>query len=94
MARYLETAEELRKEVNALIDRVNNMGGELDVVKLGHIINLAVRCSPRGVQHTVRKNIVATAMADHCRVTMTEMPKSGRFDDDEGSYWRINIEAK
>jgi len=89
MPRYLELAEDLRKEVNTLV--ATNPG--LDPVALGHIINLAVRCSPHGIQHTVRKNIVETAMRDHCRVTMTELPKT-RFPDDDGSYWKINIEKR
>lgn len=88
---YLETAEELRQEVEVYLD---TYCGEDQVheaaVKIGHIINLAIRACPRGVQHTVRKNIVATAVKDYCRVSMTECTdeRTGR------SYHKINIEPR
>lgn len=48
---YLETAEELRQEVEVYLD---TYCGEDQVheaaVKIGHIINLAIRACPRGVQ--------------------------------------------
>ena len=78
MARYLEMAAELRKDVNILLEQVFEHGDWLPMekdelaTKLGHIINLAVRCNPRQPQGTVRKNIVATAMKDYCKVTMTQ----------------------
>jgi hypothetical protein len=84
----MEVAEDLGKEVESFVEGnllqlhpgledgdpcgrdtllINQM-----VVQLGHIINLAIRCSPRGVQHTVRLNIVKEAVGKYCRVTMTE----------------------
>ncbi len=78
MARCLETAEQLRKEVESFITTEltgtrTHEGPEVNQVaaRLGHIVNLAVRCNPRQSQGTVRKNIVAIAMRDYCKVTMT-----------------------
>lgn len=94
MSKYLETAEALRKEVKSFIERYITDRMHCDsaeaFVQLGHIINLAVRCNPRQPQGTVRKNIVATAMKDYCRVTMTreEDPKTGR------TFNKIHIQPK
>lgn len=71
MARYLQTVEKLRQEVDGFLLK----NPEACPVELGHIINLAVRCSPRAVQGTVRKNIVSGAMTNHCDVTMTKEPE-------------------
>lgn len=96
--RYLETARQLKGEVDTFMER---FVGDLDVgdlegfkrqasVALGHIINLAVRCNPRQSQGTVRKNIVATAMEDHCKVTMTR-----ERDERTGKEFnKIHISAK
>jgi hypothetical protein len=88
MARYLETA----KEANAIVERLHH---ELrftptQLEDLAHLVNLTVRCSPRGVQGTVRKNIVQAAMGKHCRVSMTREvdEKTGR------EYNKIHIVAK
>ena len=91
MPRYLETADQLRKEVESFLDCFVQYEGFVSraeaAVQLGHIVNLAVRCSPRGVQHTVRKNIVATAMKKYCRVSMTQV-----MDETTGSsYYKITI---
>ena len=76
MARYLETATQLSKEIDSFLDTFCEMDGQgippQAAVQLGHIVNLAVRCNPRQSQGTVRKNIVATAMKHHCIVTMTK----------------------
>lgn len=89
MARYLDTASDLRKEVNSFMEAYvkdnhpmveDSANMKEAAVQLGHIINLAVRCSPRAVQGTVRKNIVATAMGKFCEVAMTQEvdEKTGR----------------
>lgn len=97
MPRYLDVSEDLRKEVNNFLDtfvRPDDLG-RFDpqpraAVALGYIINLAIRACPRGVQHTVRKNIVATALKDHCNVSMSEC-----FDEKSGqSYNKIEITSK
>lgn len=74
MAYYLQTAEELRKEVKGFLETYSPANEEhaKDMARtLGHIVNLAIRCNPRQPQGTVRRNIVATAMKDYCLVTMT-----------------------
>lgn len=74
MARYLETADQLRKEVESFMVAITLEDADMGqlAVQLGHIINLAVRCNPRQAQGTVRKNIVAKAMMKYCSVTMTK----------------------
>jgi hypothetical protein len=94
MTRYLETAEDLRKEVREFLvqycGHLPTLGLRQAVVQLGHIINLAIRCSPRPVQGTCRKNIVAKAMQDYCDVRMTRErdPDTGR------DYNKIHINPK
>lgn len=108
MARYMQVASELRKEVESFVnvfvkgeplthevagqpvaidpqDRVNEAARQL-----GYIINLAVRCAPRAVQSTVRKNIVQEAVGRYCDVTMTqeEDKVTGR------TYNKIHITSK
>lgn len=95
MARYLETARELQTQVDDLMDYLQSLESpEMDApavaVKLGHIVNLSVRCNPRQPQGTVRKNIVQTAMENWCNVSMTkEVAESGTY-----SYNKIHISAK
>jgi hypothetical protein len=109
MSRYMETANELRKNVEAFMKvfvedaepltvEVNGQQIRMEpqdhtnaaAVQLGYIINLAVRCSPRPVQGTVRKNIVAEAMKSYCKVTMTK-----EYDEiRETEYNKIHITAR
>lgn len=71
MAKYLETAAKLRKEIDDFVQAYGIPPEGL--VQLGYIVNLAVRCAPRPVQGTVRKNIVAEAVRSHpLRVTMSK----------------------
>ena len=78
MARYMETAADLAKEVNSLLEDERLIPQSDEAIKnivsqkIGHIINLAIRACPRGVQHTVRLNIVREAVGKYCKVTMTE----------------------
>lgn len=87
MARYMETAADLAKEVDSLMKDITDLyfGDALDLDdeeaeqntfatarQIGHIINLAIRACPRGVQHTVRLNIVREAVGKYCKVSMTE----------------------
>lgn len=74
MARYMEVAGDLAKEVESLLAEIGVCDEKTGVItaKIGHIINLAIRACPRGVQHTVRLNIVKEAVGKYCRVTMTE----------------------
>jgi aminoglycoside phosphotransferase len=108
MARYMETADELRKEVESFVkifiegEPLTQQVGEEQVPvdpqdrrnvaaqRLGHIVNLAIRACPRGVQHTVRLNIVREAVGRYCKVTMTEETdeRTGR------SYHKIHIQPR
>lgn len=92
MARYLETARELGKDVESLIEYLTLPEPDMEqvAVKIAHIVNLSVRCSPRGVQGTVRKNIVQEAVRKYCRVSMTKETdeRTGR------SYNKIHISPK
>ncbi len=94
MPRYLETAQKLREEVQSFVNNfilVPECETTPDsIVQLAHIINLAVRCSPRGIQGVIRRNIVATAMKDYCNVTMTE-----EWDESTGRHFnKIHITSK
>lgn len=85
MAKYVQTAQELQQKVEQLGQRFNMTNA--DIAEVGHIVNLAIRCCPRGVQHTVRKNIVDIVTQGRCNVSMTEVtdPKTGY------SYHKIDI---
>lgn len=83
MARYLETAGKLRDLIEAFVAQ-HNLDNSA-VAKIGEMVNLAVRCAPRGVQHTVRQNIVKTAVGRHCHVSMREV------QGDRGSFHAIEI---
>ena len=89
MSRYLETARQLRQEVNAFLSQLPE--GQLAplAVSLGHLLNLAVRCHPRPCQGTVRRNTIAVAMRDWCEVTMERVQvENGR------GYNRIDIKTR
>jgi len=79
MSRYLHTIEELRKQVETFVEFYSLTDRKEALVQLGHIVNLAVRCNPRQVQGTVRKNIVQGAMQKYCLVEMFREtdPKTG-----------------
>ena len=90
MLRYLETAGILHTEVEAFLEKhfLETTPERLEeknhaAADLAYIINLAVRCAPRSVQRTVRRNIVAAAVKDRCTVDM-------RLGDD--GIHRIRIE--
>ena len=83
MARYLETAGKLRDLIEAFA--AQHKLENADVAKIGEMVNLAVRCAPRGVQHTIRQNIVKTAVGNHCHVSMHEV------QGDRGSFHAIEI---
>lgn len=90
MARYLEVAAELNENIKQFVaSYLPDLPPEA-AVQLGHIVNLAVRCCPRPVQGTVRKNIVEKAVGDWCRVTMTK----GFDERTQKSFNKINIIPK
>ncbi len=91
MARYLEVANDLRRQVETILNSVETGVSREELARqLGHAINLAVRCAPRAVQSTVRGNIVRTAVGNYCNVTMTK-----EEDENTGrTYNKILIETK
>ena len=105
MARYMEIAGDLRKEVESFVEgnlldlhpglesgdpcgRDSQLINQM-VVQIGHIINLSIRACPRGVQHTVRLNIVKEAVGRYCKVTMTE-----EVGNQGATYHKIHIEPR
>lgn len=64
MSRYLETAAQIKPLVQQVLDHVPEDSGAHPVVAelIARIVNLAVKACPRGVQHTVRLNIVRAAV--------------------------------
>lgn len=93
MSWYMETAGDLRKEVNHFLRYLfgeTPISREETAQKIGHIVNLTIRACPRGVQHTIRKNIVQEAVRDFCHVSMTE-----ETDEHTGrTYHKIHIIPK
>ena len=88
MARYMEIASDLRKEVDSFLNQfIHEEYQQEAAVKLSHMINLAVRCAPRPVQSTVRLNIVKEAVGRYCKVTMTE----GLDERTQRTYHKIHI---
>jgi len=93
----METAKDLRREVESLLSSIEALTDKprdtwegILGVKLGHIVNLSIRCSPRGVQGTVRKNIVEEATRSVYNVHMTK-----EVDERTGrDYNKIHITAK
>jgi hypothetical protein len=88
----METAEEIRKVVVEIMELLPPSMADCDkkilAEKLGFVVNLAVRACPRGVQHTVRRNIVSKAVQDYCYVSMSEVEDNGR------TFHKISISSK
>lgn len=92
MPKYLEVAAEanlVAKEIMKMVSEDHPTSVEADqeqflgelAEKLARLVNLGIRCSPRGVQHTVRLNAVREAVRDlPVRVSMVEKKdeKTGR----------------
>jgi hypothetical protein len=62
MARYLETAAEANAVAHQLLDYIGVECKPGAAALIARLVNLGVRCSPRGVQHTVRLNAVRRAV--------------------------------
>jgi hypothetical protein len=100
MPRYMETATQLHDQIRSFLVEHFGFDKELSPEELqkkfnaakeiGFIVNLAVRCAPRSVQGTVRKNIVAKAVEGYCDVGMHKVTdkNTGR------SYNKISIVAR
>src|SRR5690242_7839383 len=62
MPRYLEIAAEANTVAKALIELVPDSDRPAAAEMIARLVNLGIRCSPRGVQHTVRLNAVKTVV--------------------------------
>ena len=62
MARYLEVAAQATSIARDLVEMVPEDQRPAAAELVARIANLAVRACPRGVQHTVRHNIVAAVV--------------------------------
>jgi hypothetical protein len=62
MARYLEVAAEANGVALSLLSLVPDVDQPKAAEMIARLVNLGVRCSPRGVQHTVRFNAVRRAV--------------------------------
>jgi len=82
MARYMETAAEANEVAKMVISFITDEEDRPKVAELlARLVNLGIRCSPRGVQHTVRLNAVRAAMRGlPVRVSMVTKtdPKTNR----------------
>lgn len=88
MARYMKVAAEANETAKQLYEIATfnldpiELGPRKEIAKLiAKLINYGVRCSPRGVQHTVRLNAVKRAVEGlPVKVSMKEVtdPDTGR----------------
>lgn len=81
MARYMEIAGEANVVAKELLEMVPENLRPVAAEKIAKLVNFGVRCSPRGVQHTVRYNAVARAVQGlPVKVRMKEVrdEKTGR----------------
>jgi len=62
MARYLETAAQANQVAQNLLAMVPEESRPQAADLIARLVNLGIRCSPRGVQHTVRLNAVRRAV--------------------------------
>lgn len=62
MARYLLVAADANIVAKNLLDLVPEESKPQAAEMIARLVNLGVRCSPRGVQHTVRLNAVKRAV--------------------------------
>ncbi len=81
MPRYMETAAEANKVARELLALLPDADKPKAAEMIARLVNLGIRCSPRGVQHTVRLNAVQRAVRGlPVAVTMKEVKdeKTGR----------------
>lgn len=87
MARYLEVAAEANQVAKKLLEMIPNDDKPQAAELIARLINLGVRCSPRGVQHTVRFNAVKRTVQDlPVKVTMEE-----RQDEKTGRTYHVLV---
>lgn len=87
MSKYLEVAAEANKVAQDLLMMVPNEDKPKAAELIARLVNLGIRCSPRGVQHTVRLNAVKRAVRDlPVRVSMEE-----RKDERTGRTYNVLV---
>lgn len=64
MPRYMETAAEANVVALKLLELIPEENKPLAAEMIARLVNYGVRCSPRGVQHTVRLHAVQRAAMD------------------------------
>lgn len=77
----METAAEANAQAVKLLELVPEGDRPRAAELIARLVNLGIRCSPRGVQHTVRLNAVSRSVRGlPVKVSMTEVkdPKTGR----------------
>lgn len=62
MPKYLETAQQANGVARELLELVCEDDVPRAAELIARLVNLGIRCSPRGVQHTVRLNAVKEAV--------------------------------
>ena len=73
MAKYMETAAQANDVAMQLISLVPEEQRPAAAEMIARLVNLGVRCSPRGVHHTVRLNAVKRSVQGlPIRVSMME----------------------
>ncbi len=82
MARYLEVAAEANAVAKRLMEFIHEETDRPKVAELiARLVNFGIRCSPRGVQHTVRFNAVRRAVMDlpvHVNMVEKQDERTGR----------------
>ncbi len=87
MSRYMETAAEANKVAQNLLAMVPEDSRPQAAELVARLVNLGVRISPRGVQHTVRYNAVREAVKGlPVKVTMEE-----RKDERTGRTFHVLV---
>lgn len=80
MPRYMEVAGEANETARKLLDMLpDNKPQAAELI--ARLVNFGIRCSPRGVQHTVRLNAVRAACHDlpvHVSMQERRDEKTGR----------------
>lgn len=87
MARYMQVAadaNEVAKQLYNLVPPEHQVEAAQLIAKL---VNYGVRCSPRGVQHTVRRNAVERAVQGlPIKIGMKVVTKPGGFSFNAITY--------
>lgn len=92
MPRYMDTAAEanvVAQNLLAMVPDVDN-AREAAAELIARLVNLGVRCSPRGVQHTVRLNAVKRA----CQGLPVKVSMEQRKDEKTGRSYNVLVTTR